>query len=563
MPGHDTAGIEDVAAPGGVRPAAPSSDDVTGGRGRGALGALRRLRGTPGWWLGIFSFSLAAFLVRLLVPVPVGQADNRDGPRVMCGRLLGMEPVFPHGDPRFFRYAYFQYASSTACPHRLYPTSELVPLLVARVLTPVFGLPGQLNLIALGVLMCVLASVGIASLAVGLRMRPWAQVLLAVAVWVIVADAPFFDVFASPFEEPAALVGLLLVAAGLVWLGRDERASTAGGSGGSSPRASTVFGLVLAGSGGLLAILSKEQYVIWAVPICAAIVLASLSRQSSGVPWRQRLRIWQVRAGFALAAVLAVLAAAYGYVDATSAYGQRLHRLQVIDAIFMNLVNRHDNARADLHALGLPASWAKYAGTYYWANGSLRTDPHWQRYAAELTDTHLARFWLTHPGRMLSVGQQAAIQAQHMRDTLLGTFPPGTGHRPGAYETRVVVVTWLMHRLPSNLGLYGLIPLWAAMAVIALTALRRRRVPWHRDAAVAILALVGCAMLAFVPPAFFDGISTTRHMVGMNLATILSVALSAALAVSMLGGAVASARQRRSRAAETPAAAGAEPEPAR
>lgn len=529
-----------------------ASSDAAGG-GRPAVLSVRGLGGTAGRWLGIFSVSLAALLVRFLVPVAVGQADNRDGPRLMCGRLLGMEPVFPHGDPRFFRYAYFQYASSAMCHHRLpYPTSELGPLLAARVLTPVFGLPGQLNLIALGVLMCVLASVGIASLATGLRMRPWAQVLLAAAVWVIIADAAFFDVFASPFEEPAALVGLLLVAAGLVYLGRDKRATTCG--------------LVLAGTGGFLAILSKEQYLIVAAPICLALVLASLSRETSGRPWRQRFGTWQMRAAAAVAAVLALLAGTYAFVDAASSYGQRLHHLQSIDAIFMNIVNGHDhNARADLRALGLPPSWARYAGRYYWAKGSVRTDPHWHRYAAELTDTNVARFLLTHPGRMISIGQKAAIQAQRFRVGTLGTFPPSAGQPRGAYESRVVVVTWLMRQLPAHLGLYGLIPLWAAIAAIALIGLRRRhRLPWHRDGAVTVLCLIVCAMAAFIPPAFFDGISTTRHMVGMNLATVLSAALGFALAVSMIAQAVTGARHRDTgTAAASAAPVAAQPESAR
>jgi hypothetical protein len=40
-------------------------------------------------------------------------------------------------------------------------------------------------------------------------------------------------------------------------------------------------------------------------------------------------------------------------------------------------------------------------------------------------------------------------------------------------------------------------------------------------------------MAAFIPPAYFAGISTTRHMVGSNLATLLALTLSIALAVSM------------------------------
>jgi hypothetical protein len=502
-------------------------------RGSGRFAQVPWLRGAPGRWLLVFAASLTAFLVRLLVPVAVGQADNRDGPRVMCGRPLGMAPVYPHGDPRFFRYAYFQYAANPAsCLHHLpYPTSEMAPLLVARVLSPVFGLPGQLNLIALAILMCALASAAIASLVTGLRIRLWAQLLMAAVIWVIVADAAFFDVFASPFEEPAALVGLLLVAAGLVYLGRGKR--------------ETVFGLVLAGSGGFLAIVSKEQYLILAVPICLAIVLASLSRDSVGRPWRQRFRTRQTGAAAAVAAVLALLASAYGVWDATSHFGQRLHHLQAIDTIFVDIVNGHDNSRADLRALGLPQSWAKYAGRYYWEKGSLRTNPGWQRYAAELTDTNVAKFWLSHPGRLLSTGQQAAVQAERFRVTQLGTYPPGAGYRPGAHESRVIVVTWLMHQLPAHLGLYGLIPLWLVMAGIAFFALRRGRLPWHRDGAVVVLCLTGCAMVAFIPPAFFDAISTTRHMVGMNFSTVLSIPIGIGLAASMLIQALVGRRSSR------------------
>jgi hypothetical protein len=47
-------------------------------------------------------------LIRFLVPTPVGQADNRDGPRLMCG--LGLGPITGH-HPWFFRFAYFEYVT--------------------------------------------------------------------------------------------------------------------------------------------------------------------------------------------------------------------------------------------------------------------------------------------------------------------------------------------------------------------------------------------------------------------------------------------------------------------
>jgi hypothetical protein len=506
---------------------------------RPARSATHRLPGPAGLWLSIFSVSLGLFLVRFLVPVPIGQADNRDGPRLMCGRGLHLAPVVPRGDPRFFRFAYFAYAPSPSCARLpTYPSSELVPLEVARLLTPVLGLPGTLNLIALGVLMCVLTSVGIASLATGLRMRLWGQLLLAAALWLIMADAAFFEVDASPFSEPAALIGLLLAAAGVVYLGRGWRAS--------------LLGLALAGSGGFLTILSKEQYLILAAPVCVTLVLASADRTGPGGPggrgrglrgWLGRFRTRQAAAAIAVAMALAVLAGGYVLWDQTSPYAAHLHHVQAVDMIFDDIVDGHDNARADLRALGLPASWAKYAGHYYWDTVSVRNDPLYPRYSGKLTDGNITHFLLTHPGRLLSIGQQAAVDALQFRLTSLGDYPPSAGHPPGAVESRVVVLTWLVRRLPRNLGLAWLLPLWAVMAAVAVVALRQRRGrDWYADGAALVLCMTGCAIAAFIPPAYFAGISTTRHMVGMNLATALAFAVSVALAVSMATQVVARAR---------------------
>jgi hypothetical protein len=515
---------ENAAVPPGGRPAPPGARRLTGPRVR---------------WLSIFGVSLGLFLVRFLVPSPVGQADNRDGPRLMCG--LGLGPV-THGYARFFRYAYFEYVPRASCAGRApYPSSELVPLGLSRLLTPVLGLPGTLNLIALGLLMCVIASAGIASLATGLRIRLWAQLLVAAAVWLIMADVAFFDVYASPFSEAAALVGLLLVAAGVVYLGRGWRA--------------TELGLLLAGSGGFLAILAKEQYLILAVPICLTLVLASAERGP-----RRGLRRFQTRqagAAVAVAALLAMMTAVYGIWDYASHYGQRLHHIQAVDMIFTDIVTKRATAPADLRALGLPTSWAKYAGDYYWARVSVRHSPLFPRYEAKLTDGNIAHFLLTHPRSIISIGQQAAVLAQQFRVTTLGDYPQSAGHPPGAVESRMVVLTWLAHRLPPNLGLLWLVPLWIAMAAIAIAALRLRPGrAWHRDGAMLVLCMTGCAIVAFIPPAYFAGISTTRHMVGMNLATALAFTISIALAVSMTHQALTHARQRPETAAVPQSPAG-------
>jgi hypothetical protein len=478
-------------------------------------------------WLAIFTASLGLFLVRFLVPTPVAQADNRDGPRLMCG--LGLGPV-TGGRPRFFRYAFFEYVPRSSCVgHVPYPSSELVPLEIGRVLTPVFGLSGSLNLIAVGVLMCALASVGIASIATGLRILLWAQLLVASAIWLVVADASFFDTFAGPFSEPAALVGLLLVAAGVLYLGRDWR--------------STVIGLALAGTGGFLAILSKEQYLIIAAPICLTLVLASAA---PGRWYRlRRFRSREVAASLLVAVLLAILAAGYTGWDFTSNYGKRLHYIQAVDMIFTDIVTHRGSAPPQLRALGLPVSWAKYAGRYYWEPGSVRTSPDFSRYEAQLGTGTIARYLMTHPGSIVSIGQAAGEQAQLVRDSALGDYSAAAGYPAGKTESRVLVFTWLMQRLPRRLGLLWYLPLWGLMAAVAIAAMTRaRRKPWHRDGAVLVLCMTGCAVAAFIPPAYFAGISTTRHMVGMNLATALALTVAVALAVSMVHQVVTRPRPR-------------------
>ena len=515
MPGDELA----MRATAGIAEPRPGNGPPPGSPGRLLAG---RIPPSAGRWLAFFGAALTLLLVRFLVPTAVGQADNRDGPRLMCG--LGMEPVTGH-HPRFFRFAYFEYRLSPACgAHHPYPSSALLPLEAGRLLTPLLGLPGNLNLIAVGVLYCVLAAIAIASLAAGLRIRWWAQLLVAAACWLAIADSAFFDVFGGPFSEPAALVGLMLVAAGVLYLGRDWRA--------------TVSGLALAGTGGFLAILSKEQYLVLAAPVCLTLALAT----SSHGPWRglQRFRGRQAAAGLLVAAALAVLAAGYWTWDYTSSYGQRLHHIQAVDMIFTDIVTNQSSAPAQLRALGLPASWATYAGDYYWDTRSVRFSPLYTRYEGKLTDGNIAHYLLSHPGTAVSVGQQAAEFAQQFRITTLGDYPVSAGHPKGAYESRMAVLTWLARRLPPRLGLWLYLPLWIVMTAIAALGLAvgRPKRPWHRDAAALVLCMTGCAAVAFVPPAYFAGISTTRHMVGMNLSTVLALIVSVPLAVSLLQQAV-------------------------
>ena len=512
MRGHELAGGEAAGAPVTAGPTQTASPARQGGEPAGSL------IGPAVGWLSIFTVSLGLFALRFLVPVPVGMADDGDGARLMCG--FGVQPV-TGGHPALDKYAFFRFDPAASCAgEHVYPSSQHVLLLGAQWLTGMLGLPGRINLIALGLLASAVVSFGIASLVMGLRLNLWARLALAAALWLIMADAAFFDAIASPLSEGATLTGLLLTAAGLVYLGRSWPA--------------TVFGLLLTGIGSYLAILSKEQYLPLVLPVFLAMLLAST------VPdHRRKLRRLFTPRTAAAAAVIAVLATVTGlYVHwvAASPFAGALHREQAVDMTFAGIVTGHDNVRADLHALGLPASWARYAGTSYWTKaGSVRADPLYARYAPKITDGNIGHFLLTHPGRIISVGQYEATRALQVRVDYLGSYAPGAGHPPGALEYRVALVSRLEGAIGSRLGLWYLVPLWILMAAIAIAALRRQdRRPWRRDGAVLVLCLTGCAIAAFIPPGYFEGTAVTRHMLGMNLANVLPVPVAVALAISLL-----------------------------
>lgn len=514
MRGHELAGGQ-VTGPPETVPHARQGDQP-------ARWPTSQLVGQAVGWLSIFAVSLGLFAARFLIPVPVGMANDGDGARLMCG--FGVQPV-TGGRPPLDKYAFFRFHPAASCAgEHLYPSSQHILLLGAQWLTPVLGLPGRINLIALGLLTSAVASFGIASLVMGLRLNLWARLALAAALWLIMADAAFFDAFASPLSEGATLTGLLLIAAGLVYLGRSWPA--------------TAFGLLLTGTGSYLAILSKEQYLPLALPVFLAMLLASTTPDR-----KRRLRRFFTLRTAAAAAVIAVLATATGfYVHwiATSPFAAALHREQAVDMTFAGIVTGHDNVRADLHALGLPASWARYAGTNYWTKvGSVRQDPLYAKYAAKITDGNIAHFLLTHPSRIISVGQYEATQALHVRVAYLGSYAPSAGHPPGALEYRVALVSRVEGAIGSRLGLWYLVPLWIVMAAIAIAALRRQdRRPWRREGAVLVLCLTGCAIAAFIPPGYFEGTAVTRHMLGMNLANVLPIPVAAALAISLLRQAV-------------------------
>lgn len=111
---------------------------------------------------GVLAASLMA--ARLLLPVPVGMANNGDAVRLMC--QIGANSQSPPGPTsglffvRFW-YPFLRPGSGSPCLH--YPTSQVLQVgLTAWVHQHVLGLPGVIDMRELIVEYCVLAGIVIA-----------------------------------------------------------------------------------------------------------------------------------------------------------------------------------------------------------------------------------------------------------------------------------------------------------------------------------------------------------------------------------------------------------------
>ena len=195
------------------------------------------------------------------------------------------------------------------------------------------------------------------------------------------------------------------------------------------------------------------------------------------------------------------MAGVYAIWDSASSYGQRLHHIQAVDMLFTDIVTTRATAPAQLRALGLPVSWARYAGHYYWARTSVRQSPLYPRYAGQLTDGNITHYLLAHPASIVSVGQSAAIAAQRFRITSPGRLP-----RVRRAPERRVRVTGRRRDLadepaPAGPGSLVAVPLWLVMTAVAVVALGWGRTrAWHRDGAVVVLCMIGAPSWRSSPP---------------------------------------------------------------
>jgi hypothetical protein len=458
-----------------------------------------------GWGLPLILGAIAGavMLLRTFVPGPIGLADNGDGPRLMC--QLGVIPASANTKAALYdNHAILRFVPGISPDPKFvcvgYPSSTLWVMRFARWVT---GLLGQTG-IDLRVTMAAYCIV-VGALVIGvcrLVRRGWVtQCAAAVGLVLIAGDSTFVDYLGSPFTETAGLVGLLvLTVSGVSLIRADVRAPS---------RAAWLAVFTIAAAATVAA---KVQTVTIAVPI-GLFLLWRLLRHAPGTTSSRRLA-W--RSGFAVSLLIVIAAGATEYQHNPKQFAL----INPTDVIFVGILGPSHDPAADLQDMGLPISFAKYAGHSWWETPAPEYDPAFPSIQSKITYATIAHFLATHPGRTVAIAGTGADAFWAARARYLGNYPQGAAPSL-ATECRLCLLSSVMAD-QRELGLPALVILTVMTAAAAISLLRRST-PGSRSHSFASVSLLLNAIVAiqFVTNVYGEAIETTKHLVLAVLSALL------------------------------------------
>lgn len=436
---------------------------------------------------------LAALLmaVRLLLPVPVGMANNGDAVRLMC--QIGANahsPPWPTAELLFARfwYPFLRPGSPPSCLH--YPTTQLPQLwLTAWVHQHVLGLPGAVDMRELIIEYCVLVGVVLAIAARLLAaVRPAVRALILIMLFLVLSEATFAGYAASPYTETAALYGMLVFAVAAVPVAARARWYRAA--------------FLLAWASAVLAVGAKTETTTLALPL--ALFLGT-----------RRFPAWSVRgrSGGRLIPGLCVLTLAMTAYWSLTREPLNDVRANAGNELTMTIMQRFPDAGDAAAGLGLPRAFGRYSGSTWWSAHPIENDPAYPRYASRFTQANLARYLTGHPGLAARIFASGAGPYLTFRNTNLGSYPIGSGHAPRSQECRDCLLMDVSRAMRWT-GLAGVLAYWGAcLAGAALLVRRSRPGDRRRGFALAALVLTGCTVIQYVTAVYGEGNEVIKHMV--------------------------------------------------
>ena len=436
---------------------------------------------------------LAAVLMaaRLLLPVPVGMANNGDAVRLMCQiGASSHSPPWPTAQLSFVRfwYPFLPTGSGPPCLH--YPTTQLLQVwLTAWVHQHVVSLPGAIDMRELIIEYCILVG---AVMAIAARLlavlRPAARILILVMLFLVLSEATFADYAASPYTESATLYGLLVFVVAAVAVAARTRWYRAA--------------FMLAWASAVLAVGAKTETTTLALPLA---LFLGTRRYPAGSA--------RGRSGGRLIPGLCVLTLAMTAYWSLTRQPLNDARANAGNELTMTIMQMFPDAGDAAAGLGLPRAFGRYSGSTWWSAHPIEDDPAYPRYASRFTQANLAGYLAGHPGLAARIFACGARPYLTFRNTNLGSYPVGSGHAPGSQECRDCLLMDVSRALRWT-GLAGVLAYWIACVAGAMLLMRRSR-PGDRRRGLALVALVliGCTVIQYVTAVYGEGNEVIKHMV--------------------------------------------------
>ena len=436
---------------------------------------------------------LAALLMaaRLLLPVPVGMANNGDAVRLMCQvGANSHSPPWPTAQLAFVRfwYPFLRTGSGPPCLH--YPTTQLLQTwLTAWIHQHMLGLPGVIDMRELIIEYCVLVGVVMAIAArLVTALRPTVRILILIMLFLVLSEATFADYAASPYTESAALYGLLVFAVAAVAVAARARWYHAA--------------FMLAWASAVLAVGAKTETTTLALPL--ALFLGSRRFPVDGGGGWSRGRL------IPGLCVLSLAVTVYWSLSHQPLNDVRANSANELTMTIMPMVSDPGDVAA---GLGLPRAFGRYSGSTWWSANPIENDPAYPRYASRFTQANLARYLTGHPGLAERIFASGAGPYLTFRNTNLGSYPIGSGHAPRSQECRDCLLMDVSRAMRWT-GLAGVLAYWTACLAGAALLVRRSR-PGDRRRGFALVALVltGCTVIQYFTAVYGEGNEVIKHMV--------------------------------------------------
>jgi hypothetical protein len=474
------------------------------------------------WVAAVFTGAAwtAIVLARLFAGGAIGKGDQGDSRRLMC--QLGVRALRPFG-AEATKFVY-----TTWVPHHWYGeacgadgsgepyrSSQLALLRLAKPLTRLLGYPGALDLRALGVLCAVIVGLAVAALVLVIPGSLAVRVVIASLVGLAAADASVAEYFISPYSEPAALLGIMVLCAALLWLWRDGESTW--------PRLIAVAGVAvftMTAKTQIVALLPAVLLALLWVPYRRPAAETVGSRHRSSSPSRSGRLARLAARGPALLVCGMVVAASAVYIRATP---HRFSEVNAYNQVFSEILPHGRDPVGDLRWLGVDPSLAPAATSAIFDPNSAATKVSYLQFRDKVTQAKLVQFYFSHPDRLGHLTGEGLRAMGVWRENYLGTYMPGSGHPPGAQECRVCVyskVFSLVRHAPVFI-----LTLWLLTLIVGTSVVRDRRLEPHERAMGRLsIILVIASVCEFWAVMLSEGVvDLYKHMIFTNFLTALCI----------------------------------------